>query len=164
MARHKPIYISTHAPHAECDLPGTYFSGIGNVANFNSRTPRGVRHDNPTMCNKEFEFQLTHPTRSATISVRNPVCIRVNFNSRTPRGVRPTLGDVIDAIHHFNSRTPRGVRPIFELVCQQRKQFQLTHPTRSATNYGLIMYAIIAISTHAPHAECDLLLAIYKTC
>ncbi len=57
--------ISTHAPHAECDH--FRFRRLVHFRNFNSRTPRGVRHCRRVIVLSAFGFQLTHPTRSATL-------------------------------------------------------------------------------------------------
>ncbi len=121
---------------------------------FNSRTPRGVRlHHGIVICTY-IPFQLTHPTRSATWNI-GPFCKEKNFNSRTPRGVRPVFPNLPSSITNFNSRTPRGVRLRIKTVKGIIEPFQLTHPTRSATDLAFQLQEFDFISTHAPHAECD---------
>ena len=80
------IPISTHAPHAECDDIPILRNPV--LFDFNSRTPRGVRHQMTTIENGKYDF-----------------------NSRTPRGVRRDQDVKVGFKSDFNSRTPRGVRP-----------------------------------------------------
>ena len=123
------------------------------------------------------KFQLTHPTRSATKGIDTAVAVIKHFNSRTPRGVRLTSWSPMTNFANFNSRTPRGVRRYFVvsyyiykyfnsrtprgvrlhllLTDRLNNKFQLTHPTRSATRTNKNNCRQHHISTHAPHAECD---------
>ena len=78
--------ISIHAPLTGCDFFCASF--VLDQANFNPRTPYGMRH-------KEVaENEMV-----------------VNFNPRTPYGMRLVLGTVISMItSDFNPRTPYGMR------------------------------------------------------
>ena len=147
--------ISTHAPHAECDLHPAPPQDIHR--HFNSRTPRGVRLTLSLGLPSSDTFQLTHPTRSATNHTRFPhspydisthaphaecdndvnvfILRRLNISTHAPHAecdgafrLNPSR-----IFHHFNSRTPRGVR--------------LKALVNASTEDN--------ISTHAPHAECD---------
>ena len=129
--------ISIHAPREGCDSSSPASKTVSH-ADFNPRTPRGVRH--------------WESSRDA------PAC---DFNPRTPRGVRPH--HIIDlylcafiSIHapregcdaflprsgrpadHFNPRTPRGVRLQAFSALKEEREFQSTHPARGAT--GLLPY------------------------
>jgi len=59
------------------------------------------------------------------------------------------------ALLNFNSRTPRGMRPSHCLRPVNTGKFQLTHPTRDATDSDGGDGGNGSISTHAPHAGCD---------
>ena len=102
-------------------------------SNFNSRTPRGVRLLRSLICLLILKFQLTHPTRSATC------------------GRRIRSGNMGFQLTHPTRSATRSAstRSSFRFT------FQLTHPTRSATWFLIYKFAMIKISTHAPHAECD---------
>ena len=88
-----------------------FFKRIDNLGNFNSHTPHGVRHSTRfcyvsyyvisthtphTGCDNFFwahcfhfhRFQLTHPTRGATMQSHTLRNRQVYFNSHTPHGVR----------------------------------------------------------------------------
>ncbi len=79
-----------------------------------------------------------------------------HFNSHTPRGVRPAAQDFISKIGNFNSHTPRGVRLALGNNRKMKKRFQLTHPSRGATQRSNFSAAGSLISTHTPLAGCDL--------
>jgi len=63
--------------------------------------PANVRRDT---------FQLTHPTRDATLRRAKARRVKHYFNSRTPRGMRHRMLTYVKNRIHFNSRTPRGMR------------------------------------------------------
>ena len=125
------------------------------MANFNPRTPCGVRPDgagdgqgaryfNPrTPCGVRrlwfsyirdmmIEFQSTHPLRGATFGLIHTAQKR-HFNPRTPCGVRRRASREVDIRLNFNPRTPCGVRQGDQYVWSE-----------SGT-----------ISIHAPLAGCD---------
>jgi len=59
--------------------------------------------------------------------------------------------------HDFNSRTPRGMR-LFLLACHNfPTEFQLTHPTRDATNIRIFMHIAQEFQLTHPtrDATCD---------
>ena len=169
--------ISIHAPLAGCDPMATAF--ITSSADFNPRTPCGVRH--PWDCDRGQ---------------------KQNFNPRTPCGVRHVMSSSQASIAHFNPRTPCGVRRLLPGIrgirlrisihaplagcdnvcsynCNRRDIFQSTHPLRGATGPASrrpwsdsdfnprtpcgvrrenIPYSkfTVKISIHAPLAGCDL--------
>ena len=61
---HTLLDISIHAPHAGCDFPIAFMRGSN--ANFNPRTPCGVRRTQGGQAWKGSSFQSTHPMRGAT--------------------------------------------------------------------------------------------------
>ena len=122
------------------------------LANFNPRTPCGVRRWNLTPGRRSWGFQSTHPVWGATRRRRYPTgCCRY-FNPRTPCGVRPrTLTRMMGAtlfqsthpvwgatplrhpplcsLFHFNPRTPCGVRPgPLRLLVQRMPDFNPRTP------------------------------------
>ncbi len=103
--------ISTHAPHAECDR--VFDTKIRHCTNFNSRTPRGVRRK--IIVHREMQIYIsTHAPHAE--------CDDLKFL-------------IVPELHNFNSRTPRGVRQTMQHEMQHEIKFQLTHPTRSATEH-----------------------------
>ncbi len=80
------IHISIHAPRAGCDK--NLLTAFANSADFNPRTPCGVRLRTGTNRVNWDIFQSTHPVRGAT---RDFLAVRRKsnyFNPRTPCGVR----------------------------------------------------------------------------
>ena len=95
--------ISIHAPRAGCDILSCTRMLVS-PANFNPRTPCGVRHDNTNRAPPQELFQSTHPVRGATPLVFTSHPSAVDFNPRTPCGVRHediamTLFDLKISIH-----------------------------------------------------------------
>ena len=78
--------ISIHAPRAGCDVVprGTR----ARVADFNPRTPCGVRRGQTSGNTETGLFQSTHPVRGATAYHRRDRRRGFHFNPRTPCGVR----------------------------------------------------------------------------
>ena len=124
-------YISTHTPHAGCDI-GSFRRNFV-IFYFNSHTPCGVRH---------YVFIL--------------LCLHKYFNSHTPCGVRPNATSESDGLGEFQLTHPmRGATRQTCFISFPGLQFQLTHPMRGAT-YGIIQEDEgNVISTHTPHAGCD---------
>ena len=106
-----------------------------------------------------------------------------NFNSHTPHGVRRKRSSIVTAhcsisthtphtgcdltryktgstVWNFNSHTPHGVRPVRLSCIVSAVLFQLTHPTRGATNLLFTAFFGKCISTHTPHTGCDLLFVL----
>ena len=149
------INISIHAPREGCDRAP---HGRGwRLADFNPRTPRGVRHVSPQYpLSTLFNFNPRTPrgVRQLLTALRDEQ--DKNFNPRTPRGVRPELCGLPSGAVNFNPRTPRGVRLLGSMlssllslisihapregcdsdgaeVLRSMQQFQSTHPARGAT-------------------------------
>ncbi len=124
------------------------------------------------------KFQLTHPSRGATlVRVNNrksnfisthtplagcdkfhvvPLCLSLLFQLTHPSRGATALSSVnISNPSNFNSHTPRGVRLSNQRVANSRQEFQLTHPSRGATGNHDSFKCPLSISTHTPLAGCD---------
>ena len=147
------VPISIHAPLAGCDLAVSRSSR--RAANFNPRTPCGVRPESGNRRRQWEEFQSTHPLRGATrkrhdlhrkseISIHAPLagCDRCWRRSRRRSS-------------HFNPRTPCGVRRNRHTGGLTWTRFQSTHPLRGATDHRVLFRHAVPISIHAPLAGCD---------
>ena len=128
--------ISIHAPLAGCDVAA--FHASARDADFNPRTPCGVRLPALTDQAVMARFQSTHPLRGATALLKE---IEQGFAI----SIHAPLAGCDDELRvkkhdpvYFNPRTPCGVRP----ACSKRKadilKFQSTHPLRGATSRALI--------------------------
>ena len=149
--------ISIHAPLAGCDhleragenswmrfqsthpLRGATTFGSSRsmmIANFNPRTPCGVRRGAAGNGMGGREFQSTHPLRGATDFVR------LNYKTGKFQSTHPLRGATIPPLRqipctlHFNPRTPCGVRLQRINRIERTFKFQSTHPLRGATNLG----------------------------
>ena len=123
--------ISIHAPREGCDtyvpfVPSSYADfnprtprgvrrgrpyGDGRATHFNPRTPRGVRPARRWGWMRTHVFQSTHPARGATghLSTR---ATAIAISIHAPREGCDGGGAVFcGPAAHFNPRTPRGVRP-----------------------------------------------------
>ena len=102
-------------------------------ADFNPRTPCGVRPASCSFTRFIARFQSTHPLRGATIDNLAVTVVKLYFNPRTPCGVRlPSI---------YTLTTPA--------------EFQSTHPLRGATFCTQKLNNFPKISIHAPLAGCD---------
>ncbi len=168
--------ISIHAPLTGCDRANGLLLSF--CANFNPRTPHGVRPWTIWFSRTKKQFQSTHPSRGATaFFIPHPLQIRY-FNPRTPHGVRPQSGPDLAIPAYFNPRTPHGVRRGINAIqgqtdaisihapltgCDvtraiemaQDGEFQSTHPSRGATRDGTGRTRPRRISIHAPLTGCD---------
>ena len=146
-------HISTHTPHAGCDL-----------------TVRRV------LIAVEIS---THTPHAGCDDVITPELGQQLISTHTPHaGCDPPFLASAHASLNFNSHTPCGVRPHVSFETTSDFTFQLTHPMRGATFrcekcgeiatdfnshtpcgvrlLQLIQYQqSIEISTHTPHAGCD---------
>ena len=102
-------------------------------ANFNPRTPCGVRLDGMGNKSTGRTFQSTHPVWGATPSHIRASYLEYDFNPRTPCGVRRRTG---------------GARV-------QATRFQSTHPVWGATCRSRRTDWCGPISIHAPRVGCD---------
>ncbi len=126
------VPISIHAPLAGCDLAVSRSSR--RAANFNPRTPCGVRLIIAFYFGTQSQFQSTHPLRGATSWRFQFLSRSADFNPRTPCGVRPGLESISLPQSTFQSTHPlRGATAIFNRVEFDTFTFQSTHPLRGAT-------------------------------
>ena len=135
---------------------GISFRAARGTADFNPRTPCGVRLD---LCDRIAEydaFQSTHPLRGATRGFRLRFSARQRISIHAPlagcdhfsRGNRASLT-------HFNPRTPCGVRPKSAGRTGTCRNFNPRTPcgVRRDTSEGYMLIDLISI--HAPLAGCD---------
>ncbi len=169
--------ISIHAPLAGCDMTRGVMRQI--PANFNPRTPCGVRRTGGSRCRGGVQhfnprtpcgvrpprgarwicrqaFQSTHPLRGATPAGTPRGALSDYFNPRTPCGVRRprhvgrAAEKVFQSTHPLRGATRRRLRTTTQ------PRFQSTHPLRGATKRGECAYPGQQISIHAPLAGCDM--------
>ena len=149
-----PPCISIHAPRAECDSPsvsrrnsharfqsthpvrGATSSSLTRStapADFNPRTPCGVRRTPCRTRRSSRPFQSTHPVRGATSTLAEASAER-QFQS-----THPVRGATIDLTASFGAgkisiHAPRaGCDNLLEVATAAGKKFQSTHPVRGAT-------------------------------
>ena len=148
------------------------------TADFNPRTPCGVRQQDVISMLVKLPFQSTHPMRGATfcafsgfrsgvrISIHAPHAgcdavksrgksKKLNFNPRTPCGVRRACALRASMLVEFQSTHPMRGATLFIFSNLPSFQFQSTHPMRGATYPSGFRCLKGTISIHAPHAGCD---------
>ena len=124
--------ISIHAPLTGCDdvrrnklymfhvFQSTHPSRgatIGSVssiyinANFNPRTPHGVRLHLLRRAAARRPISIHAPLTGCDTASAKALAAQTDFNPRTPHGVRLKLFRPLAPWRHFNPRTPHGVRP-----------------------------------------------------
>ena len=103
-------------------------------ANFNPRTPYGMRlyyHDinlSPAL------FQSTHPLRDATSATYEEIACWLDFNPRTPYGMRPSKIPKDNDGHYISIHAPlTGCDMVVNTILGECALFQSTHPLRDAT-------------------------------
>ena len=108
--------ISTHAPREGCD--GSRELRISKRANFNPRTPRGVRHSVNRHVACSARISIHAPREGCDWPLRGLYRGRRDFNPRTPRGVRQ---------HPRRVRIPRRGISIHEPRegCDRRKRYEI---------------------------------------
>ena len=130
--------ISIHAARVGCDRitpQGTVF-----CADFNPRSPSGLRLPRSSIGLKTKLFQSTQPEWAATRRWRTAGIGSRHFNPRSPSGLRPAFGNqrsgdtfkfqstqpewAATVLYHnpdfiynnFNPRSPSGLRPVDLIV------------------------------------------------
>ena len=151
----KTLFISIHAPLTGCDKRKCIF--IFNYADFNPRTPYGMRLNTPQLTKTRGQisihapltgcdpgsmakskpstrFQSTHPLRDATCPDHQSQYSFRYFNPRTPYGMRQGGYCYIQRDRQFQSTHPlRDATKAYE-YCKSSIRFQSTHPLRDATS------------------------------
>ena len=170
------LRISIHAPRAGCD--SIVHLSAAAIADFNPRTPCGVRHhagglppatEGISIHAPRAGCDLTPSTRSVRpahfnprtpCGVRLPACTQPshasNFNPRTPCGVRLQSGHGRRVKKYFNPRTPCGVRR--QTGTAKRTEHGISiHAPRAGCDppFSIAAKIIFCISIHAPRAGCD---------
>ena len=126
------LMISIHAPRAGCDLDGDG-DRHGHPADFNPRTPCGVRRSNHWQRVHRWHFNPRTPCGVRPTSFSGEYVSSLFQSTHPVRGATATAGDCGAATADFNPRTPCGVRPM-----RPREQKR-----------------VMTISIHAPRAGCD---------
>ncbi len=147
--------ISIHAAQEGCD-PRQIFLMLS-AANFNPRSPRGLRLSRFCGTPKSLllVFQSTQPKRAATRSSMLADGRSKNFNPRSPRGLRLFPSLFVIFILYFNPRSPRGLRRMVLIIIHPLIKFQSTQPKRAATAWQKERKFLQAISIHAAQEGCD---------
>ena len=124
-------------------------------ADFNPRTPCGVRPVRPRSSAIYGKFQSTHPVRGATCFFSGCSTVSKSFQSTHPvRGATPRR-NCSPTPRRFQSTHPvRGATSGF-CIGKRIYRFQSTHPVRGATCLSERQHPSIPISIHAPRAGCD---------
>ena len=146
--------ISTHAPLAGRDK---YKRAFAELESISTHAPLAGR--DPSNCMKNtpnIKFQLTHPSRGATIPPMYCFQLSEYFNSRTPRGARLLIDWLAFTYKNFNSRTPRGARRLIPLFLLILLQISTHAPLAGRDNISIALTFLTFISTHAPLAGRDL--------
>ena len=167
--------ISIHAPRAGCDgrtgeikaVPAKFQSthpvrGATRImwmyirmADFNPRTPCGVRHD---LCEADFWiliFQSTHPVRGATYGFKGL------YDAELFQSTHPVRGATRSACHilHYTDisiHAPRAGCDISNVLNRLVDRLISIHAPRAGCDHGGgERPAEAVISIHAPRAGCD---------
>ena len=173
----KSTKISIHAPRVGCDLhyyrelakymtfqsthpvwgaTSIWTSGPASPADFNPRTPCGVRQSASAMGSPPAQFQSTHPVWGATPSIHGIRWAFNHFNPRTPCGVRPcNPADKSWSWSNFNPRTPCGVRREFHSSFSRSPIISIHAPRVGCDRVPDEGSKQLIISIHAPRVGCD---------
>ena len=154
--------ISIHAPLAGCDLLG--FVLFPGRADFNPRTPCGVRHGVEPSAVTYNQFQSTHPLRGATAGDLGPVLAQ-NISIHAPlAGCDCHVVGFVRAGGISIHAPLAGCDASTLLLVLMPARFQSTHPLRGATSCNCGRGSAISISIHAPLAGCDVPTVTSATC
>ena len=127
--------ISIHAPLTGCDQQQILF--IYAKADFNPRTPYGMRLYDCTDDVGATQFQSTHPLRDATLHLLKQALEQLFQSTHPLRDAtrRFIIWDMF--LKNFNPRTPYGMRHGATGAFPHTGTFQSTHPLRDATAISL---------------------------
>ena len=169
--------ISIHAPLAGCDRDRGGFRF--RTADFNPRTPCGVRRQPRDQHGLPGRFQSTHPLRGATfvaaisiasarISIHAPLAgcdmdamdtvLTYEISIHAPlagcdlRGQHGSMQRLAISIHAPLAGCDNNAQTVADTV----QAFQSTHPLRGATVATVTITDKDGISIHAPLAGCDM--------
>ena len=123
--------INIHAAHASCDRERPFHTS--SAADFNPRSPCGLRRFPISMTSLSPEFQSTQPMRAAT-STAPPRRSRRHFNPRSPCGLRLKEEKWKRTDLRFQSTQPMRAATSRRWICSVDNLFQSTQPMRAATD------------------------------
>ena len=105
-------------------------------------------------------FQPTRPLRGATTAFIVELVLRLAISTHAPLAGRDPCSSLCRSqCNNFNPRAPCGARPNSDEDAAELLQFQPTRPLRGATIGFVIIRERQGISTHAPLAGRDALVA-----
>ena len=146
--------ISTHTPHAECDIDGS--PAPDRSCTISTHTPHAECDGGSAQKTLAFiKFLLTHPMRSVTFVFSDCILALVFLLTHLMRSVTASSRS-IQSVGLISTHTPHAECDIKqEEYDSYSEQFLLTHPMWSVTFIGNLVRIPKYISTHTPHAECD---------
>ena len=144
--------ISIHAPRGGCD--GEKSPSPTYHANFNPRTPRGVRPETIYLKNQDKHFNPRTPrgVRPVWIHFLRALC---RFQSTHPAGGATGENPASSTAWLFQSTHPAGGATCGPVVSPLGIVFQSTHPAGGATRIAAGSANKTVISIHAPRGGCD---------
>ena len=128
--------ISIHAPREGCDIG--HLLRERDIADFNPRTPRGVRRMMVIFNSPLISISIHAPREGCDHGcMAARLTDKQNFNPRTPRGVRHDDWVLAVGINLISIHAPREGCDYHQIVAAYfLYAFQSTHPARGAT-FGL---------------------------
>ena len=131
------------------------FQFLSRSADFNPRTPCGVRPGLESISLPQSTFQSTHPLRGATAIFNRVEFDTFTFQSTHPlRGATKTRRRLGRSLIFQSTHPLRGATYVGDRLWTPSR-FQSTHPLRGATHVDFVQGGRPGISIHAPLAGCD---------
>ena len=131
------------------------FQFLSRSADFNPRTPCGVRPGLESISLPQSTFQSTHPLRGATAIFNRVEFDTFTFQSTHPlRGATKTRRRLGRSLIFQSTHPLRGATYVGDRLWTPSR-FQSTHPLRGATIRDNAEFGVYCISIHAPLAGCD---------
>ena len=127
------------------------------AANFNPRTPRGVRRLLLLFCFKFQVISIHAPREGCDRGLQQRLWLWLLFQSTHPARGATTSGRAYRALTtKFQSTHPARGATLGEQQGCPSMRFQSTHPARGATSKVDLVFQQAKISIHAPREGCDL--------
>ena len=152
--------ISIHAPHAGCDQR-TCFS-LPSSADFNPRTPCGVRLPFYTIRKMHKKFQSTHPMRGATACTSVSVLPRIISIHAPHAGCDFHFSILSPCRLYISIHAPHAGCDIRIGTSKPKRQISIHAPHAGCDFVIASITKDLGISIHAPHAGCDHIARRYR--